>query len=122
MKEMSIGLIYLNYFIQSPETAVMELDLLVEGTTETGYQAIVFEIKNRDEKNCPTDQEVKLFVQKIEVFEHALKRMGHQNICLFPVFLSANGFEDNSEKWLHEQHVFTADMNTWGECKQIFKS
>ncbi|ETR68468.1 MAG: hypothetical protein OMM_04545 [Candidatus Magnetoglobus multicellularis str. Araruama] len=115
MKEMSIGLIYLNYFIQSPETAVMELDLLVEGTTETGYQAIVFEIKNRDEKNCPTDQEVKLFVQKIEVFEHALKRMGHQNICLFPVFLSANGFEGSTEKWLHEQNVFTADMNTWME-------
>ena len=113
MKEMSIGLIYLNYFIQSPETAVMELDLLVEGTSETCYQAIVFEIKNRDEKKCPTDLEIKLFVQKIEVFKHALKRMGHQNICLLPVFLSANGFEDNSEKWLHEQDVLTADMNTW---------
>jgi len=110
---MSIGLIYLNYFIQSPETAVMELDLLVEGTTETGYQAIVFEIKNRDEKKYPTDQEVKLFVQKIKVFKHALKRMEHQNICLLPIYLSANGFENCSEKWLHEKNVLTADMNTW---------
>jgi len=62
--------------------------------------------------NAPFEWET-ILVQKIDVFKHTLKRMEHQEIYLLPVYLSANGFNDSSEKWLHEQNVFTADMNTW---------
>ncbi len=30
-----------------------------------------------------------------------------------PVYLSAKGFDSDIEMWLHEQGVFTADMESW---------
>jgi hypothetical protein len=118
IQNMTVGLIYLNYYIQSPETSVLELDILVESVEYSSndcYHAIVFEIKNRDEKNCPTDQEIKLFAQKIEYFKHALKRQGKTDINIFPIYLSANGFDEKTEQWLHAHHIFTADMASWGD-------
>jgi hypothetical protein len=32
-------------------------------------------------------------------------------IC--PVYFSANGFEPGIETWLHQQGVFTTDMERW---------
>jgi len=63
---MTIRMIYLNYYIQSPETGPLELDVLVEGVSDKTYQAVLFEIKNRDEANLPTEKELQVFIQKIE--------------------------------------------------------
>ncbi|ETR66723.1 MAG: hypothetical protein OMM_12430, partial [Candidatus Magnetoglobus multicellularis str. Araruama] len=110
---MTIRMIYLNYYIQSPETGPLELDVLVEGMSDHTYHAVLFEIKNRDEKNLPSEKDLQLFVQKIELFTYALTRQGFENIVLCPVYFSANGFDNDSEKWLHEHHIYTADMVSW---------
>ena len=30
------------------------------------------------------------------------------------IYFSANGFDPDVEEWLHEHHVLTADMHSWG--------
>jgi len=114
IKTMTIGNIYLNYYIQSPETSVMELDVMVEGISNNVFYGIVFEIKNRDVINLPTEKEIKQFVQKLELFTYSLKRQGYENIMLCPIFFSANGFEPEIEEWLFEHDILTADMDSWG--------
>jgi hypothetical protein len=113
VNSMTIRMIYLNYYIQSPETGPMELDVLVEGISDHSYHAVVFEIKNRDEEKLPSKNELQLFVQKIELFTYSLKRQGIENIVLCPVYFSANGFDNDAEKWLHEHHIYTVDMVSW---------
>jgi len=119
MQSMKIGMIYLNYYIQSPETVAMELDVLVEGIADKSYQGIIFEIKNRDEKILPTEREIQQFIQKIELFTYALNRQGYKEIKICPIYFSANGFEPGSEKLLHDQYVYTADMLSWGENHRL---
>ncbi|KPA12740.1 ATPase domain protein, prokaryote domain protein [Candidatus Magnetomorum sp. HK-1] len=114
VKKWPIAKIYINYYIQSPETVAMEIDILVECTTETTYNAIVFEIKNTDEKKCPAETDVQLFAQKIDVLKYALTRQGCNEINLVPIYLSANGFQAETEKWLHDKGIFTADIQSWG--------
>ena len=41
------------------------------------WYGIVFEIKNRDEINPPSEKEFQRFVQKVELFKYALKRQGY---------------------------------------------
>ncbi|MBF0451297.1 MAG: hypothetical protein HQK75_11385, partial [Candidatus Magnetomorum sp.] len=61
-----------------------------------------------------TEKEAQLFIQKLELFKHTLNRQGHEQVVLCPIYLSANGFEPDTEKWLFEHHVLTADMDSWG--------
>jgi len=97
IQSMKIGMIYLNYFIQTPETKALELDMLVEGiTNDNSYLALVFEFKNRDEKK-PIQNEVQNFVQKIEMLNYSLKRQRKQNINICSIYFSANGFDNNIE-------------------------
>jgi hypothetical protein len=114
IQSMSIGNIYLNYYIQSPETKLRELDVLVEGISDNEYQCIVFEIKNRDDINLPTEKEIQEFVQKIKLFTYALEMQGHERVKLCSIYFSANGFDPDVKEWLHEHHVLTADMHSWG--------
>ncbi len=114
IESLPIGNIYLNYYIQSPETKVLELDVLVECISDNAFHGIVFEIKNRDDANLPTEKEAQQFIQKLELFTHALNRQGHEQVVLCPIYLSANGFEPDVEKWLFDHHVLTADMDSWG--------
>jgi hypothetical protein len=118
IQSMTIGNIYINYYIQSPESVVQKLDVLVEGVSETMFQGIVFETKNRDDKNLPTEKEIQLFIQKLELFTHSLKRQGHERVMLCPIYFSANGFEPDIEKYLFEHHVLAADMDSWGLQKE----
>ena len=67
IQSMTIGNIYINYYNQSPESVVQELDVLIEGISENMFQGIVFETKNRDDKNLPTEKEIQLFIQKLEL-------------------------------------------------------
>jgi len=110
---MTINMIYMNYYIQSSETGSLELDVLVEGKSDNAYHGVLFEIKNRDEKNLPSEKDMQLFVQKIELFTYSLKRQGMKDIVLCPIYFSANGFDNDSEKWLHEHQIYTADMVSW---------
>jgi len=111
---LTIGMIYLNYYLQTPNTFALELDLLIEGISDNGYRCLVFEFKHRDEKQLPTKKEMQDFVQKIELFTNALKQQGYQDICICPIYFSAKGFRKGSEKWLHEHHIFSADLKSWG--------
>ena len=98
---------------------MLELDVLVEGMSDHVYQGIVFEINNRDDINPTTEKEIQQFVQKIELFTYALKRQGHEHIMLCPIYFSANGFELDTENWLYEHHLLTADMDSWEINKNI---
>jgi len=42
----------------------------------------------------------------MEVLSYALKRQGHEKTVLMPVYLSVNGFHEETEKLLHEQEKF----------------
>jgi len=67
IQNMTVELIYLNYYIQSPETSVLELDILVESVEYSSndcYNAIVFEIKT----------EMKKIVQQIRKLNYLLKK------------------------------------------------
>jgi len=109
-----IGMIYINYFIQTPETNALEFDLFVECIVEdNSYTALVFESKNRDEQK-PTQKEVQNFITKIEVLGYSLQRQGKQNIHIGPIYFSANGFDNIEESYLHDNNVITADINSLG--------
>ena len=113
VQSMKIGMIYLNYFIQTPETNALELDLLVEGITrDDSNYVIIFEFKNRDEKK-PTQNEVQDFIQKIEMLKYSLNRQGKQNTKICSIYFSANGFDKTIENGLHDNNILTADMNSW---------
>ena len=114
IQSMTIANIYINYYIQSPESVVQELDVLVEGASENIFQGIVFEIKNRDDTNLPTEKEIQQFIQKLKLFTNSMKRQGHEHVLLCPIYFSANGFEPDIEKYLFEHNVLTADMDSWG--------
>jgi len=113
VQKMTIGMTYLNYYIQSPETYVLELDVLVEGIADNAWNGIVFEIKNRDEINPPTEKEIQQFMQKIELLNYALNRQGHERVIICPIYFSAAGFDPEIEKFLHEHNVLTADLDSW---------
>ena len=113
IQSMTIGNIDINYYIQSQESVVQELDVLVEGISKDLFQGIVFETKNRDETSLPTEKEIQLFVQKLELLIHSLKRQGYERVILCPIYFSANGFEPDIEKYCFEHHILTADMDSW---------
>jgi hypothetical protein len=110
----TFDMVWLNYYLSLSETAApTELDALAEGADSGISWALVFEIKNRNEKNLPTMQEAKFFITMINKLR---QRMMHKNkkikfVC--PVYLSANGFEPGVEAWLHEHGVLTADLDSW---------
>ncbi len=104
---------WMNYYIQAPETTAMEVDVLAEGTEGEDCWALVFEMKNRNENDLPTLAEAKAFVTKAVMIQRWLHQKGGEIRSICPVYLSAEGFESDVEEWLHEQGVFTADMESW---------
>ncbi|MCP4030958.1 MAG: hypothetical protein GY734_06905, partial [Herbaspirillum sp.] len=61
--------VWMNYYIQVPHTTALEADVLAEGEDEETCWALVFEIKNRDEKNPPVMNEARLFATKINLIK-----------------------------------------------------
>ncbi len=106
-------MVWMNYFIQAQETTPMEVDVLAEGKDADGAYALAFEIKNRDEKNLPTMTEAKLFAIKAAMVMRWLNDKGGKIQFVCPVYLSAEGFDPDVEDWLHEQGVFTSDLESW---------
>ncbi|MDM8559362.1 hypothetical protein [Candidatus Parabeggiatoa sp. HSG14] len=105
--------VWMNYSLSLPQTTVVELDVLARGSDTSSCWALVFEIKNRDEKHHPTLIEAQNFVNKIESVKQQLAEMNKPIKFICPVYLSATGFESSIEQWLHEQGVLTADLDTW---------
>ncbi|MCP4106577.1 MAG: hypothetical protein GY749_13755 [Desulfobacteraceae bacterium] len=109
--ESKFDTVWMNYYIQLPEITAPQLDVLAEGSDAEFCWALVFEMKNRGEKNPPTADDAKLFVAKADMLR---RQMGEKNrkirfVC--PVYLSAEGFSSDVETWLHEHGVFTADTD-----------
>jgi hypothetical protein len=104
----------MNYLLPLPQTTAVELEVFAEGSDADSCWAIVFEIKNRNEKNPPTLNEAQLFMTKVEMVKQwlAQKHIPIKFVC--PVYLSAQGFDEKVEMWLHEQGVLTTDSACWG--------
>ncbi len=109
------GTVWMNYHIQVPGTATAEIDVLAETEDADSCGVLVFEMKNRDEKNLPAVADAETFAAKISMLEQQIKQKEKKIRFVCPVYLSAEGFEPGTEAWLHEQGIFTADMDTW-EC------
>ncbi len=73
----------------------------------------MFEIKNRDEKYRPTANEAALFLTKAGMVRQILEQEGKEVQFVCPVYLSAKGFSDKIEAWLHSNGILTADAETW---------
>ena len=89
------------------------MDVLAEGEDEESSWALVFEIKNRGEKNPPMMNDAELFAEKVKRIKEMLDIKGKKVSFVCPVYLSAEGFAEEVELWLHTQGIFTADMKTW---------
>jgi hypothetical protein len=107
--------VWMNYYIQVPGTTIAaEIDVLAEGGEADNYcWALIFEMKNRDEKNLPTITEAKSFITKLAMVKQWLKQKGKNIRFICPVYFSAEGFEPGIETWLHRHGVFTTDLESW---------
>jgi len=111
--ESRFDMIWMNYYLAVPQTTALEIDVLAQGEDTDSCWALVFELKNRDEKNPPNMTEAQLFVTKIKRVKEWLAQKGTTIKFVCPVYLSAKGFEPSVEAWLHEQGVLTADRESW---------
>jgi hypothetical protein len=105
--------VWMNHYIQLQGTMAVEVDVLAEGSDVDDCWALVFEIKNRDEKNRPSMKEVQLFVAKIDKLKQRLSQTGKAIKFVCPVYLSAEGFDSDIEQWLHGEGVLTTDWAYW---------
>ncbi|MCP4698682.1 MAG: hypothetical protein GY862_17795 [Gammaproteobacteria bacterium] len=109
--------IWVNYYLQAQGTGAVETDVLAQGSDAEKAWALLFEIKNRDEKNPPSMNEARDFTAKIEKVKLYLAQTGKTPfVC--PIYLSATGFKTKVETWLHEQGVLTTDREHWETVKQ----
>lgn len=111
--ESRFDMVRMNYHVQLPGIAARELDVLAEGSDADSCHALVFEMKNRNKKNPPSEDEAESFVAKVNVLKQHIKKKGKNLRFVCPVYLSAKGFDPDVEAWLHEHGVFTSDMEYW---------
>ncbi len=88
---------------------------MARGENDEYCWALVFEIKNRDEENPPAKNEAELFVTKVNLIRQIMEQEGKKIRFVCAVYLSAKGFEDKVEEWLHSKGILTADFETWEE-------
>ena len=105
--------IWMNYYIQLPHAPISEVDVLAEGNDEEKVWTLVFEIKNRGEKNPPTIKDAELFAEKVKRIKEMLEQRDETISFVCPVYFSAEGFAEEVESWLHTHGILTADMKTW---------
>jgi hypothetical protein len=107
--------IWMNYFINTPGAeGTEELDVVAEGA-DAGKNpfVVVFEMKNRDEPHPPTMDEAKSFLLKVDMFKQDMEQKNKITGIVCPVYLSAKGFKQDVEVWLHQHLVLTSDMKHW---------
>ncbi|OQY55376.1 MAG: hypothetical protein B6245_19860 [Desulfobacteraceae bacterium 4572_88] len=107
------GSVWMNHYIQLPHTPALEVDVLAEGGDDESQWSLVFEAKNRDGKYPPTSDEAVRFAAKVEMIRERSEQSEKKTLFVCPVYLSAKGFRDDVEEWLHSRGILTADMETW---------
>ncbi|MCP4349915.1 MAG: hypothetical protein GY795_30915, partial [Desulfobacterales bacterium] len=115
----SFTTVWMNYYLQIPQTTSLEADVFAEGEDDETCWALIFETKNRDEKYLPTKDEARLFETKANMTKKILEQKGKKIRFVCPVYLSAKGFEQDIETWLHSRGILTADLETWEQEKKI---
>jgi len=105
--------VWMNYYIQLPDTPLFEVDVLAQGEDGEACWALVFETKNRQAENPPTIDEARIFAEKAGRINQLLAQKGKKIRFVCPVYFSAKGFEKEVETWLHSKGILTADMETW---------
>ena len=84
----------MNFYLQLPGTGLSEIDILAEGTEGEYYWALLFEIKNRDEKYPPSLHDAKSFVAKVDMLKLQANQQGKKIRFICPVFLCAKGLRE----------------------------
>lgn len=105
--------VWMNFYLQLPGTGLSEIDVLAEGAEGEYYWALLFEIKNRDEKYPASLHDAKSFTAKVDMLKLQANQQGKKIRFICPVFLCAKEFEKDVEDWLHRHGVLTADMESW---------
>jgi len=111
LEKTTFDIVWMNYYLNSPATMPMEMDVLAIKEKKNKILAIAFETKNRIESNLPTINECKLFINKIQWLRNSMGQKNQVNII--GIFFSANGFSIENEKWLHDNGILTVDMEIW---------
>jgi hypothetical protein len=113
LENAKFDMVWMNYFLNTPATMPLEMDVLAIGEDDDNIWALAFETKNRNEKNLPTIEEGKIFFNKLNILSDILKQ--DKNIVVYGIYFSANGFSENVETWLHNKGILTVDWDTWGK-------
>jgi len=103
----------MNHYIQLANTPALEVDVLAEGEDEDSRWVLIFEAKNRDERNPVTTDQARRFATKVSMIRKLSEQKKKKTRFVCPVYLSAKGFRNDVEEWLHSQGILTADMETW---------
>lgn len=106
--------VWQNYYLQAPQQpASLQVDVLAQGEDAENCWALVFEMKNRDEKHPPTWEDAQLFVTKVNIVRQLLEQKGQSIRFVCPIYFSAKGFAPDVEIFLHQEGVLTTDLETW---------
>jgi len=58
--------------------------------------------------------EAEILVDKVTRYQAWVESRNPVTAEVGGIYLSANGFDDEVERWLHSQGVLTTDVDTWG--------
>jgi len=109
----AFDMVWMNYFLNTPATIPLELEVLAVRNEEKLTPSIAFETKNRNEKNLPSIEECKIFMNKLDIFQKTMEQKNSMSI--YGIYFSANGFSSETETWLHDHGILTVDWETWIE-------
>jgi len=112
LEEATFDMVWMNYFLNLPANMPLEIDVLALKEDENTIFALAFETKNRNEKNLPSIDECKVFINKLNTYKKTVNQ--EKQLHIYGVYFSANGFSDDVERWLHEREILTVDCNQWG--------
>jgi len=109
IENISYDTVWMNYFINSQGAFPLEIDVLAIKNEDEHFKAAAFETKNRNEKNLPTIDECKIFLNKLELLKNSMEKP----VIVYGIYFSANGFSNDVEKWLNDNGILTVDFKTW---------
>ena len=109
LEAITFDTIWMNYYINSPGTFPLEIDVLAIKKEDDHFKAVAFETKNRNEKKLPCIDECKIFLNKLELLKNSMEKP----VMVYGIYFSANGFSEDVEKWLNDNSILTVDFKTW---------
>jgi hypothetical protein len=120
VENMTLDMVWMNYFLNPPSTTPLEMDVFALKRETDSNIAIVFETKNRNEKNLPTIDDCKIFFNKMDILKQTYEI--DTPITMYGIYFSANGLSDDVEKWLQDKGILTIDWETWHNTIKKLKS